>query len=364
MSGRSTALTGLRAVAALWVMLFHFQTYKVDQVYSFGKADPLITRGGLGVDLFFILSGFIMLYVYAGWFQRQVNGGKYTEFLIYRIARLYPVHLLSLTIMLGLALASLLVGGRAPSHLESYSREAIVTNLLLVHAWFAIDSPNIPSWSISAEWFAYLLFPSLCYFIQKNRYIPAIYCASAVMALAFLPKTLTDNELVMVAVDFVAGMEFWRLLGEAVWPKMAGICTFSAIVLLLYWGPESKLLLIVAMAILIAALARDHDYLGRALSYPIPVYFGNISYSIYMIHWPVRTIMRELFAKLAPAVHPLLMIATYCIVTVIVAAITYHFVEVPGRRLIRRIGMMSEKCRHDTYARNVCNYDLAYSHSL
>jgi peptidoglycan/LPS O-acetylase OafA/YrhL len=337
------ALTGLRAVAALWVMLYHFQSYKMDQVYSFGIADPLTTKGGLGVDLFFILSGFIMLHVYAASFHRQVNGSNYSEFLIYRIARLYPVHVFTLGIMLALATASTLVGGRAPLHPEMYSGGAMISNLLLIHAWFGAASPNMPAWSISAEWFAYLLFPALCYWIQTNRYIPAIYCVVAVAALAILPGPIVHIPLVQVMIDFVMGMAILRILDTVYLPKITGACAISTIVILLYCAPESGAIMLVVMAILIAALARGQDYFGGALSHPIAVYIGEISYSLYMVHWPVRAILREVFAKLAPAAHPLLIIPAYCAATLIAAAATYHLVEVPGRRMIRRLSVTREE---------------------
>src|ERR1700744_4959496 len=79
------ALTGLRGVAALWVVLFHMELE---------TPIPIIEKGYLGVDIFFILSGFILMHVYAD--RKEFN---YNEFVRARLARIYPLHMLSLVVL-------------------------------------------------------------------------------------------------------------------------------------------------------------------------------------------------------------------------------------------------------------------------
>ena len=168
------SLTGLRIVAAAWVLVYHFRNRLGLDLEQVGMID----KGYLGVDLFFILSGFILSHVYVrAWAEGRF---PYGSFLWARLARLYPVHLLTLgaTIMLwGL-------GRWAGARFEAaaFDPAAIPQHLLLVHAWWATPTVqwNFPSWSISAEWFAYLTFPAfaLASLTLRRRPIVAVVLAA------------------------------------------------------------------------------------------------------------------------------------------------------------------------------------------
>jgi peptidoglycan/LPS O-acetylase OafA/YrhL len=79
------ALTGLRGVAAAWVALFHLTV-----------GVPILRHGDLGVDVFFILSGYVLTYVYAG---KLANSAAYFGFIRARLARIYPLHLVTLCVL-------------------------------------------------------------------------------------------------------------------------------------------------------------------------------------------------------------------------------------------------------------------------
>src|SRR5258705_5569923 len=81
------ALTGLRGVAAFWVVLFHME---------WGSSIPIIEKGYLGVDVFFILSGFVLMHVYAGF---ETTDFDYVRFIKARIARIYPLHIFALLLL-------------------------------------------------------------------------------------------------------------------------------------------------------------------------------------------------------------------------------------------------------------------------
>src|SRR4051794_2329668 len=144
-------LTSLRFFAAYWVVLFH---YWPKLAVSFTPA--FVQKGYLGVELFFTLSGFILCHVYL----TSVGEGRfhYGSFLWARLARVYPLHLATLAGMGLMALAALAAGFRIDPNILSW--KALPANVLMVHAWgFApVAGWNHPSWSISAEWFAYLSF--------------------------------------------------------------------------------------------------------------------------------------------------------------------------------------------------------------
>lgn len=146
-------LTGVRFFLALGVVLFHFQLYWTLPAESAG----LLNRARLGVDVFFILSGFILTHVYL----QGDRAPNYGRFLAARLARIYPAHLFILLAMLGLVLIAPVFGvGLEPGRFNPVD---FAGTLLLVQAWFPRESMalwNGPAWSLSAEWFAYLAFPA------------------------------------------------------------------------------------------------------------------------------------------------------------------------------------------------------------
>ncbi len=154
-------LTPLRGIAALWVVVFHFS----DMVVTIVPTDEsqLLHKGYLTVDLFFILSGFIICHVYQSSFQAGVSRTAFRNFAVARFARIYPLHVATLALTIALVP---LTGWD-----ETCDPKAIPTNLLLMHSFgiHSIYTWNIPSWSISAEWWAYMAFPLLVRFLARHK---------------------------------------------------------------------------------------------------------------------------------------------------------------------------------------------------
>lgn len=131
-------LTSFRFFAAFWVFLFHLRL-RVDFDQSWLM--DFINNGARGVDFFFILSGFVILHVYDGEFSRQ-------RFLVKRFARIYPLHAVMTLLFVAFAV------------LGSNPIEGFWQSVLLLHAFDTTDGLvlNGPSWTLSAEMFAYVLF--------------------------------------------------------------------------------------------------------------------------------------------------------------------------------------------------------------
>ena len=157
-------LTSLRFIAAFWVLLYHFKDHLGLGMGQFG----LVADGYLGVDLFFTLSGFILAHVYLS----HLEGGRfgYGGFLKNRIARVYPMHLAALGAMLVL-FAGAAILGVGESNPDAFRLSDLPAHLLMIHAWGATPSVgwNFPSWSISAEWLAYLLFPIVAGVVKRTN---------------------------------------------------------------------------------------------------------------------------------------------------------------------------------------------------
>jgi len=138
-------LTTLRGIAALWVVVFHFS----EIIAKFVSTDRslLLTKGYLMVDLFFIMSGFIIYHVYHESFISGISVSRFRQFIVARFARVYPLHFVTLLLIIVITVPMF---GWDPLF---DNPRAIPTNLLLIHS-FGIHKSfnwNVPSWSISAE---------------------------------------------------------------------------------------------------------------------------------------------------------------------------------------------------------------------
>ncbi|HTJ27549.1 MAG TPA: acyltransferase [Candidatus Limnocylindria bacterium] len=338
------ALTGLRAFAALWVVVYHLKDVG-GHFHSFGVFDPIVRYGAFGVDVFFVLSGFILTHVYASTFTGRVSLASYGAFLQNRIARVYPLHIATLAIMLLLYLASRQMYHFVPERAEAYSPFSIAANLTLTQAWFSgVWAPNTPAWSISAEWFAYLLFPLAVLGLTQSRLW--VQAAIIPLALGVIAVSTPMRPLVQISAEFTIGMGtylLWkRLRHESPLVqrvgRFTGLAAIGLIVASLYaFQHPAFWFAALFSAVLIASLATEHDVLVPLLSAGWVVYLGEISYSIYMCQWFIWSLWRRGLPRIVHHHIPdLVLMGTACLAIVGAAALAYHYVEVPGRRWLRR----------------------------
>lgn len=153
----------MRFFAAFYVAIYHLHYFsKIDA----GWLNRFLSNGDIAVDFFFILSGFVLTHTYLN----EMHDGKFSfpRFIVKRLARIYPVHFVTLIISILLIWVVTQSGG------DPYSRALdggnFVKNVLLIHGWGTVDmfSYNMPSWSVSAELFAYFLFPLFLAFIPNQ----------------------------------------------------------------------------------------------------------------------------------------------------------------------------------------------------
>lgn len=345
---RLDGLTGLRFFAALWVMIFHFREITPDTTYQLPLIDTWMRVGGLGVDLFFVLSGYILSHVYTDSFSDRVHGSLYKKFILFRIARLYPIHIVTFAFMMLLFAAQSIFGEVA--HPERFTFLMIISSLTMTHSWPAgVLSPNMPSWSISAEFFAYLLFPFLCVAINRSKGAAWVLLFAglglslllAVVSVAAETGIINDG-LVHVMAGFTVGMAAYRFQGRILsviasrWTSTIVLAAIIVWIGLSDWpfGPLGLLF----FATLIISLTNPHDLLGKALAAGRMVYLGEISYCIYMVHWPVRVVFRELLERLGilTSLWPPVIITAYSLIAIAGAALMYRWIEVPGRSVIRQ----------------------------
>ncbi|WP_411374101.1 acyltransferase family protein [Arthrobacter sp. MPF02] len=353
-----SGLTGIRAIAAGWVVLDHFSKTLFGLFPTTEVAAPWIHGGFLGVEVFFILSGFIIAYQYADRFS-TFSGSQYRKFAALRFARIYPVHLVTLLFVAAIAVVSSVVGLRL-NLAEGFTPSNFLANLAMLQAIPPFEGFNGPAWSICAEFAAYLAFPALALALAGIRTPSKAFLTSAAVSLVGVASMLLVLPLVgasstsyplmwlRIATEFTVGCFLfagWRLLGDrrfgAGWDVAA--CVSSAGVGAVLWvtdGTAYAIASIPLIAVFVLSCAGATGPVGGFLASKPMIWFGRISYSVYMTHY----ILLLMLGKALPwdRFEANLMLSLgyilACAVGVIAAgAAMFYLVEEPGRHLIRRL---------------------------
>jgi peptidoglycan/LPS O-acetylase OafA/YrhL len=349
---RLPALTSVRFWLALGVVLFHYQ---LNIVPEGGAGIALIERARLAVDFFFILSGFVLAHVYGV----QIRDGRYSHrrFLIARLARIYPAHIAMLAFMAVIAVIGL--GLDQPFDARSYSIPGFLSAVALTHAWFPATTPNEwngPSWSLSAEWAAYLAFP-LFAFIGLRRARSSLVTIGLAVALfiaidafyrARYGEILTHAELVLgvlrIIPEFLFGIGLYQLGARLrVGPQLAFGLAFGSVALLLSLmaiSADERITVGVAGLVILslALLARSGS--DRVFAHPWALEAGEASYALYLVHLPLLIVWKNAMAMMADGDSGYRMSipeAGLLLVITLAAAFALHALwERPARRWVRR----------------------------
>ena len=335
-------LTSLRFWAALWVVLFHYRTY----ADGWGFAASLLGKGYLGVDFFFVLSGFVLAHVYG----REFSAGTYrhSRFLVKRIARVYPMHIVMLAFFVVLALAAPAIGLVLDS-VERYNFSQILAQVFLVHAWVGTgETFNYPSWSISAEFFAYLSFPVVMLLANRPRLMAGLGLAAvfgwyfgAILVTGKPSTWLNDWQIMRIMPEFLLGAGLRQLMAVTRIPILdrwlaTPVMAVIVIALALIDAPD-WLMIAALIALLAAAAERARSGISGLLESPFSLYLGEISYALYMVHIAVGMVWFELASRILGAVTGLTgiaLVAVGLVLATLAAAAAEFLIERPGRRLI------------------------------
>lgn len=337
-------LTTLRFFAAAWVVLFSFWPH-----LDFGFMPNLVAKGYLGVETFFVLSGFILSHVYLA----QAGQGRlnYRGFLWARIARVYPLHIATLLGVMALGLAATAAGMAIDANVLSW--KTLPFHVLMIHAWgFASEAGwNHPSWSISAEWFAYLAFPLFAALAWRMRSRPlmAVLGAAAFLialylgfeAVAGFPLTLATFAwgALRIVPCFALGSALYLAHRHAALPRPGLIAALCAAGMIAAASIDAwdGIVVLLAGGLILALASLPNDRAGWLASRS-GVYLGEISYSIYMVCVPWKLLAVNLAARATGAedklLHPAVWLALVAALP-LVAALSYHLVERPARKALR-----------------------------
>ena len=291
------ALTSLRFFAACAVLFSHLR-FLADSNAPWLRTlyNKVFWEGYIGVTFFFILSGFILSFSYQ---HRLYKDHGLRDFYIARVARIYPLHLLTLL----LAIPWLVLIGRETPAL-TYG-----LNALLLQG-FAPDraihfSINLPSWSLSSEIFFYALFPLLITF--KNRALLFTWVICLVWQGAMLSPLISDDGKhfwmyvfpVSRLLDFCTGILLFRFYSKTaptIQPTQATLLQFGSVILLAFFFglkgfiPQPlryDLYYLLPMTLLILAFSFSSGMASRWLANRFLVLLGEASFSVYLVHYLV-----------------------------------------------------------------------------
>jgi peptidoglycan/LPS O-acetylase OafA/YrhL len=352
--GEIRALTGLRGVAACMVTAYHF--------YPVNPQDGLLGhglgRGYLWVDLFFVLSGFVLALNYGKWFPAGYSRDAFAQFLLRRVARIYPLYLAVGAVQFAFTLA---VYGDFSHHGDwaaavlHHPAPGIGANLLMIQAWGISGSIVGQAWSISTEWAAYIAFPLMVSAVIYCGPRKAAWSGAGALLLLVVVVVIDLHDgayhsgamdayngahitpLLRCFGDFTLGLLVARLLSAAEVANIAGtnavtLGVTGAVAVMLFGGAPDLLICLIFPA-LVLCLAANRGIAEPLFGNSVVHRLGVLSYSIYLLHG---------FLEL-PAQRLTLLIGARGAAVIIwgglilLAACTYRFIEVPGRRAISRI---------------------------
>ena len=324
------------------------------------------------VDLFFIMSGFIILHVYKDDFADRISWPSIKKYIKARFARIYPLHFFAMLLLVsGVILFS--PAGTYPNPIENPA--AIPTGFLLLHSYYIhnLYTWNIPSWSISAEWAAYMLFPFLALFLNRKK-LPALilFMTGVVIAyisiMYFLPRknflypsipvphnlnTTYDYGFLRGIAGFTTGMIVYTFYqwcaAEGMFRKdIPAAVTMLLLALALHFA-VSDAFTVILFAALVLFFALNSGYLHVCCNNRILQYFGKISYSIYLM----QIFLQEPFSKglRLPGVQGfgrgkqnidfasgLGFCLIYLVLLIAISSLTYFVIEQPCRKWINSWG--------------------------
>ena len=358
-------LTCCRALFALGVFTYHVN---LQNHYAplLGRAGRLVHEGYLGVDGFFILSGIVLAYAHRGF---STNLAETRLFLLKRLVRIYPVHLATIGLFMALFLGGLLFG-LMPREPDRFGVDELIRHLALVHAWGFSDrwAWNYPSWSISAEWAGYLVFPFLWPRLRDARpvWLVGLLLLSAGAEYAALwigihwRMSLTfDGGLLRFYPEFIAGMvtvplmpRLARMLPSSVLLLAAALCI--SVAALVFDGAEA--LVIYGLWMLLAGLLLRSHQNGSSLFGWIPGarIFGELSYSFYMSFAFVETVQSQIWRHrhVLPDDQKLLYGVTTFLLTFALSLILWNGIEKPALRAFARSRRLIAENRSKGQARH------------
>ena len=348
----------LRGVAALIVVFWHWQHFFFDGTFNdmMGKIidkshyplyhifRPFYGQGWRAVELFFTLSGFIFFWLYSSKISNKEVG--FEKYLTLRISRLYPLHVLTLFVVI--------IAQYCLYHTKGYnfvyndfSAGAFLANITLTFDWFSSAITfNGPSWSLSVEMFLYLVFFLFC-IIKFNRWwyaLPMIFIGY------LLRGTFLDSMGTGIMSFFAGGCIFYLFNWQMnTWSKkwriyfaifsmpliIIGSIIFRYIAKIELPAYFFELAIFPSIILTISLLEASLGYgIGKHLAF-----IGDISYSTYLWHFPLQIIFVlavNFIGKTRAVFYSPVTLLLFFVVLITISILSYHYFEKPMQNYLRQ----------------------------
>jgi peptidoglycan/LPS O-acetylase OafA/YrhL len=362
------ALTGVRFFAALWVVVYHSVRHNSGLLHAnypnaLHVVAPVAGAGARGVDLFFMLSGFVLALTYLDRMGGRLELRGTLRFLWLRLARIWPLYIL---VLLGAAVLRILrheAWGTSDTATLTWAN--LLRQALMVQQWFKPEQGPVswvgPAWSLSAEWLAYLVFPVvvLAVALGHRRLRARTLLLLSVLTMVPLVVSISSHGdltdwvwIPRILCEFVTGMVLCAGLSRLdLTPqgrRLAGVGAIASVAAVVGWlyvvraaelAPHDASFVVVLFLPLIACLAIGTGPLNAFLSTRALVLGGGISYALYLVHSPMLYLFRDVtrytgtfYLEPLPRYYGELL---FIPVIVFTAWLLYRFFEEPVRERMR-----------------------------
>jgi peptidoglycan/LPS O-acetylase OafA/YrhL len=356
---RLTALDGWRGLACIHVAIFHFTA-----AHSFYWA-PWLRQASPLLELFFMISGFLMGLIT----QDKLNDLRSAAvFMIRRFGRIWPVHAVTLFVLIGAAAVRASVGEPGPL-LGQYDWGSVIAQLAMLQTWTGFPLTwNFPAWTLSAEWVAYLTLAAVAVALPSR--LGRLLAAGAIVLIAgaCFYQELQNPQLNVISgargmLAFFVGyltFDLWRRRPIA---KTATAAIAEPVVALatagLIWAQfegGAYFINLVVEAAFVYVFATGFGWVSRVVCAPPLLFLGRISFSLYLAHGVITLLLADAFSLLqrffdgivfreaasgkthvrlldvgAPWANDLLLVV-YLALSLGAAMLLFRFVEEPGRK--------------------------------
>ena len=338
------ALTGIRGVAALLVVLFHLP---LATLYSLPGEVPVIRNGTYGVEMFFILSGFILLHVHSGDFERPTFPAL-RQFALTRFFRIYPLHvgvLLCIVVFVFMAPGYVAWFRTIPTFEDTFSPAGFFQTLTLTNriGLPSLGDWNPPSWSLSSEVVGYATFPVLAHLATKVRSLSLCFLSAIGLLTVYCVVRMAfsyEGSVIRMALCFSAGVALARAyhLRPVVRfsSSLAATCGLLSVTALAF--DKTAAFSVFGFAGLIYALALGGGTLERFLASAPVMFLGTISFSLYLVHFILQTALLWAFwGGDGYTEYPTLSLLILLGLNLGVATLFYYLIERPSHQFGRRV---------------------------
>ncbi len=355
-NGLIASLVGIRGVLALVVVAVHLAPFASAMMPATTPAWTAVWHHGyVALDLFFVLSGFVISSGYRKVFARWPGWGTFGKFLWARLSRFYPVHLAVLAVMVVAVLVSRAAGHEIP-HGGNLGWD-LVRQITLTSGWGGARALtwNGPVWSLSAEWACYLVLPVLLPLVLRLRSASAcvvgylVACAIPLVSYSFIgfddPSITFEMPLPRAFGAFLAGAALCQLthvtsripawLGRVTGPLV--VLSLAVIAGLALIGRPSMLSLPV-IGLVVLALGQERGVVNAFLAHRWAVLGGEYSVALFLVHVPwILAASLVVNPRTFPGAWGIVGTLVLLLGSFVLAWLAYHVVERPAQRWMRRI---------------------------